>query len=89
MARAARGARRRGWGWIAATVLARARRVPGGPRHLGSDKGVYRARELSREPLPMEKLRFSNEREERATRFLEAKAVVVQATPSNGMARWS
>jgi len=47
------------------------------------NKGVYRARELSREPLPMEKLRFSNEREEKATRFLEAKAVMVQAQPSN------
>ncbi len=47
------------------------------------NKGVYRARELSREPLPMEKLRFSNEREEKATRFLEARAVVVQARPSS------
>jgi len=47
------------------------------------NKSVYRARELSREPLPMEKLRFSNEREEKATRFLEAKAVMVQAQPSN------
>lgn len=35
------------------------------------DKGVYRARELSREPLPMEKLRFANEREEAAMRFQE------------------
>ncbi|MBN1205451.1 MAG: SWIM zinc finger family protein [Myxococcaceae bacterium] len=48
------------------------------------NKGVYRARELSREPLPMEKLRFSNEREEKAARFLEARAVTVQARPSNG-----
>lgn len=47
------------------------------------NKNVYRARELSREPLPMEKLRFSNEREEKATRFLEARAVTVQARPSN------
>lgn len=39
------------------------------------DKGVYRVRELSREPLPMDKLRFANEREESATRFLVAKAV--------------
>ncbi|QRK09562.1 SWIM zinc finger family protein [Archangium violaceum] len=39
------------------------------------NKGVYRARELSREPLPMDKLRFANEREERATRFLDARAV--------------
>jgi len=41
------------------------------------NKGVYRVRELAREPLPMDKLRFSNEREEKATRFLEAKAVTV------------
>lgn len=33
-------------------------------------KGVYRVRELSREPLPMDRLRFANEREEAATRFL-------------------
>ena len=31
------------------------------------NKHVYRARELSREPLPMDKLRFSNEREAAAT----------------------
>ena len=47
------------------------------------NKGVYRARELSREPLPMDKLRFSNEREERATRFLDAGAVSVTARPSS------
>lgn len=47
------------------------------------NKNVYRARELSREPLPMEKLRFSNEREEKATRFLEARAVTVEGRPSN------
>ena len=46
------------------------------------NKGVYRARELGREPLPLEKLRFANEREERATRFLEAGAVHVQARAS-------
>lgn len=33
-------------------------------------KQVYRIRELSREPLPMERLRFANDREEKATRFL-------------------
>ncbi len=43
------------------------------------NKGVYRVRELTRDPLPMDRLRFSNEREERATRFLEAKAVTVGA----------
>ena len=35
------------------------------------NKGVYRARELSRDPLPMEKLRFANEREAEAMRFQE------------------
>ncbi len=38
-------------------------------------KRVYRVRELSREPLPMDKLRFANEREERATRLLEQQGV--------------
>ncbi|MEP6923455.1 MAG: SWIM zinc finger family protein, partial [Pyrinomonadaceae bacterium] len=41
------------------------------------EKGVYRVRELSREPLPMEKLRFANEREESATHFLVQKAVKI------------
>jgi len=41
------------------------------------NKGVYRVRELTREPLPMDKLRFANEREESATRFLIAKAVKI------------
>jgi predicted nucleic acid-binding Zn finger protein len=39
------------------------------------NKGVYRVRELTRDPLPMDKLRFANEREEAATRFLVKKAV--------------
>jgi hypothetical protein len=34
------------------------------------NKGVYRVRELSRDPLPVEELRFSNDRESRATRLL-------------------
>jgi hypothetical protein len=41
-------------------------------------RGVYRARELAREPLPLEKLRFANEREEAATRFLAENAVSVR-----------
>lgn len=41
------------------------------------EKGVYRVRELSRDPLPMDKLRFANEREESATRFLVANAVSI------------
>ncbi|MET0400941.1 MAG: SWIM zinc finger family protein [Cystobacter sp.] len=46
------------------------------------NKGVYRARELSREPLPLEALRFANEREAGATRFVETGAVKVHAQPS-------
>ena len=46
------------------------------------NKQVYRVRELSREPLPMERLRFANEREESATRFLSQNAV--QVTSSTG-----
>ncbi|MGL5875791.1 MAG: SWIM zinc finger family protein [Xenococcaceae cyanobacterium] len=41
------------------------------------NKQVYRVRELSREPLPMDKLRFSNDREEKATHFLAYDAVRV------------
>lgn len=46
-------------------------------------KGVYRVRELSREPLPMDKLRFANEREESATRFLVQKAVTITSREFN------
>ena len=35
------------------------------------NKKVYRLRELSREPLPMDKLRFANEREQLATELLK------------------
>lgn len=41
------------------------------------DKGVYRVRELSRDPLPFEKLRFANEREESANRFLQSESVKI------------
>jgi hypothetical protein len=41
------------------------------------NKQVYRVRELSREPLPIERLRFANEREEKATRFLSQNAIAV------------
>jgi hypothetical protein len=41
------------------------------------NKRVYRVRELSREPLPMERLRFANEREEQASRLLDERAVRV------------
>jgi hypothetical protein len=42
-----------------------------------ANKEVYRLRELSREPLPMEQLRFANPREQSATRFLEQRAVTI------------
>lgn len=37
--------------------------------------GVYRIRELSREPLPLDQLRFSNEREAKADNFVNARLV--------------
>ncbi|HXG66471.1 MAG TPA: SWIM zinc finger family protein [Blastocatellia bacterium] len=43
------------------------------------NKQVYRVRELSREPLPMERLRFANPREEWATQFLVQNAVQVDS----------
>jgi predicted nucleic acid-binding Zn finger protein len=42
------------------------------------NRGVYRVRELSREPLPLENLRFANEREASAARFLAEKAVTLR-----------
>lgn len=47
------------------------------------NKGVYRVRELTREPLPINKLRFANEREEAATRFLTEKAVTISSRKAN------
>lgn len=47
------------------------------------DNQVYRVRELSREPLPMEKLRFSSEREERATKLVTENAVTVKIDSAN------
>ncbi|BAZ08419.1 zinc finger, SWIM-type [Calothrix sp. NIES-4071] len=41
------------------------------------NKKVYRIRELSRDPLPMDRLRFANEREEGAVRFLAKNAVQI------------
>jgi hypothetical protein len=41
------------------------------------NKRLYRVRELSREPLPMERLRFANEREEQATELVDQKKVRV------------
>lgn len=48
------------------------------------NKGVYRVRELSREPLPMDKLRFANTREEAATRFVVQKSVRVAGSSVDG-----
>ncbi|HZS08503.1 MAG TPA: SWIM zinc finger family protein [Blastocatellia bacterium] len=45
------------------------------------NKQLYRVRELSREPLPMDRLRFANPREEGATRFITQNAA--QVTESN------
>ena len=39
------------------------------------DKDLYRIRELSKDPLPMDQLRFSNEREELANNFIKANLV--------------
>ncbi len=53
------------------------------------NKGVYRARELSREPLPMDKLRFANDRERKANSFVTSGRVNnVQArrTPEGALA---
>jgi hypothetical protein len=47
------------------------------------NKQVYRVRELSREPLPMDKLRFTNEREASATNFLTQNAVKVTESNQN------
>jgi hypothetical protein len=47
------------------------------------NKQVYRARELSLEPLPFEQLRFANEREASATRFIQQSAVIQTAKEIN------
>ena len=49
------------------------------------DKGVYRKRELTRDPLPMDKLRFSNAREEAAAKMVaRGKIAVDRADGSDG-----
>ena len=53
------------------------------------NKNVYRVRELSHEPLPLEKLRFANDREARAYQLVtEEKAFDIQAkvVPDKGLA---
>ncbi|CAM2069595.1 SWIM-type domain-containing protein [Sulfidibacter corallicola] len=42
-------------------------------------KNLYRARELSREPLPMERFRFANEREAEARKLIEAGGVTLSS----------
>ncbi|GLS42353.1 SWIM zinc finger family protein [Methylobacterium brachythecii] len=44
------------------------------------DKGVYRLRELTRDPLAMGALRFASEQEEKADRFIEARLVTIGST---------
>jgi hypothetical protein len=41
------------------------------------NKQVYRVRELSREPMPIEQLRFANDREATASQFIAQKAVQI------------
>ena len=43
------------------------------------NRQVYRVRELSREPLPMDKLRFANEREKSATQLLDQNSVHISS----------
>ncbi len=45
----------------------------------------YRIRELSREPLPMDALRFSSPQEGKATQLIDAGKVTVQATENDGI----
>ena len=47
------------------------------------NKQLWRVRELSREPLPMDKLRFANPREESATQFMTARAVSINEQSEN------
>lgn len=52
------------------------------------NKGLYRARELSREPLPADKLRFANERESVAQKLVDLGGVKCksEARPDGAMA---
>ena len=49
------------------------------------ERGVYRARELSREPLPMDQLRFSNPREESANVLVATRQVHVEREHVDGL----
>jgi predicted nucleic acid-binding Zn finger protein len=48
------------------------------------NQNVYRVRELSREPLPMEALRFANPREEEANRLVARSKIKVRAEDQAG-----
>ncbi|MBX3254751.1 MAG: SWIM zinc finger family protein [Chitinophagaceae bacterium] len=48
------------------------------------DKNVYRVRELSREPLPFDKLRFNNPREEQAATIVKTQEIKVEAADLPG-----
>lgn len=50
-------------------------------------QGVYRARELSREPLPIDKLRFSSDREQEATELCQSRAVNLGTARSDAAGR--
>ncbi|HEX8202274.1 MAG TPA: SWIM zinc finger family protein [Isosphaeraceae bacterium] len=50
------------------------------------EKGCYRLRELTRDPLPMDALRFQNDREERAARFLDEGRTRITQTTDDGTA---
>jgi len=43
------------------------------------EQDLYRLRELSKNPLPMDQLRFSNEREKLANNFIKAKLVTIKS----------
>ncbi|MFN8672076.1 MAG: SWIM zinc finger family protein [Candidatus Sericytochromatia bacterium] len=47
------------------------------------NKNVYRIRELTKDPLPMGKLRFANEREEKASKFISEKSVSLSNIEEN------
>ena len=53
------------------------------------NKGVYRIRELTREPLPMDKLRFANKREAKATRFLSDNRVTISNVTEDNMGAYT
>ncbi|TWT00266.1 SWIM zinc finger family protein [Reyranella sp. CPCC 100927] len=51
--------------------------VQGGRAMYDLDKGVFRHRELARDPLPMGALRFASEQEEKADRFVAARLATI------------